>query len=300
VPPDDTVVPVVASQPPQRALKRNRLMRIGFFVLGVLMFYAPFAFFVKLSTRLFPLSPAANSTADAHTLCLRMPISWIVQPWLWSSMGVNPVYFFGLLVLPLAAVAAGPLFCGWLCPAGGLTEHVGRLLPDKVKFDVHGRVPLAPVRYGFFAGLLLAPFVTESICCAFCNFGQMQNIVSLMTGNPAGFAYLSTTTMFTMIVWLLPLGLFTKGGRGWCNFLCPVGALQNLASAVTGRLPFVARIRHDPTKCTSCATCEGICPPRAVTVRQEQKLDVSPHICNVCLDCVKACPSQALRYGRAG
>jgi ferredoxin-type protein NapH len=286
--------------PPFRRLKRNRLLRIGVFIVGVSMFYAPFAFFTRLASSLFPLAPAANTVADGHTICLRMPISWIVQPWLWGSIGVNPVYFFGLVVLPIVAVALGPLFCGWLCPAGGFIEHLSRLVPDRLKFDVHGRVPLAPMRYGFFAGLLLAPFVTDSICCAFCNFGQMQNIVSLGTGNLSGFLYVSTTTMFTLIVWLLPLGLFIRGGRGWCNFLCPAGALQNLASAATGQMPFVARVRHDASKCTRCTTCEKLCPPRAVTVRVGEKLAVSPHVCNVCLDCVKACPSGALRYGRRG
>ncbi len=284
--------------PAATGLRRNRLLRIGFFFVGLLLFYAPFAFFVQLLAPVFPGTSAANSVADVHTVCLRMPITWLVQPWLWSTMLGNPVYLFAVIVLPLAAVFGGPLFCGWVCPAGGITEHLGRIVPDRFKYDVHGKVPLAPVRYGFFVGLLLAPFVATGICCSFCNFTPMQNFLSAATGDFRGFLYFSTMSVFTMFVWLIPMGLFTKGGRGWCNFLCPVGAWSNLASTATGRLPFAVRVRHDASKCSGCGGCEDLCPPRAVTVRPEKEVDVSPYICNACLDCVKACPTGALRYGR--
>jgi ferredoxin-type protein NapH len=292
-----------ALRAPATALRRNRLWRIGAFFIGLVLFYAPFALFVRLLGAAFPGTTVANSVPDVHQVCLRMPITWIVQPWLWPTMVGNPAYLVAILVLPAAAIIAGPLFCGWLCPAGGLTEHVGRVVPDRWKWDLHGPVPLAPLRYGFFAGMLLAPFVTSNICCSFCNFTPMQYFLSAGTGDFRGFMYWSSTYIVTMVVWLVPLGLFTKGGRGWCTLLCPAGALSNLASAVTGRLPFAVRVRHDPASCKGCGKCEDICPPRAVTVRVDTEasaraVQVSPHLCNACLDCVKACPSRAMSYGR--
>ena len=110
---------------PATALRRNRLWRIGAFFIGLVLFYAPFALFVRLLGAAFPGTTVANSVPDVHQVCLRMPITWIVQPWLWPTMVGNPAYLFAILVLPIAAIIAGPLFCGWLCPAGGLTEHVG-------------------------------------------------------------------------------------------------------------------------------------------------------------------------------
>ena len=107
------------------------------------------------------------------------------------------------------------------------------------------------------------------------------------------------------------------------TLLCPTGALSNLASTWTGRLPFAVRVRHDDRGCKACGKCEDICPTRAVTVREveapdvaamtatadeaapaavaprpEKRVDVSQYLCNACLDCVKACPSGALRFGR--
>jgi ferredoxin-type protein NapH len=280
-------------------LKRNRLARIGFFVLGLVLFYAPFALVYRAFGALFPGTYAANSVVDVHTACMRMPIGWLAQPWMYSSLTTNALYFVPIVVLPLAAVAASPLFCGWLCPAGGFPEALSRLVPDRFKFDLHGRVPIVPLRYGFFVGLLLTPFVTASICCSYCNFTQMQNIASFVTGNTAPLLFVSTTGTIAMVLWLGVFGLFMKGGRGWCMLLCPAGALMSLASGATSRFKRLPRVRHDAEACGSCASCAEVCPVRAIDVAEDGGVRVGQYLCNGCMDCVKACPSGALRFGRS-
>jgi len=278
-------------------LGRNRLARAGFFFVGIVLFYAPFALAYRAFGALFPGTYAANTIADVHTACMRMSVGWLAQPWMYSSFATNALYFVPILVLPLAAVAASPLFCGWLCPAGAFPEFLGRIVPDRFKFDLHGKVPIVPLRYGFFAGLLLAPFVTTSICCSYCNFTQMQNITSAITGNPAPLLFVGTTGVVAMALWLVVLGMFMKGGRGWCMLLCPVGALTSLASGAASKLPWLARVRHDSASCASCESCADVCPVRAIDIDDDGEVRVGQYLCNGCMDCVKACPSGALRYG---
>ncbi|MDO8964174.1 MAG: 4Fe-4S binding protein [Coriobacteriia bacterium] len=280
-------------------LLRNRLARLAFFFVGLVLFYGPFALVARLVGALVPGSFAANTLSDTHTICMRMPIGWLAQPWMLGSFGTNLLYLVPVIVLPVAAIALSPLFCGWLCPAGAFPEFLSRIVPDRFKFDLHGKAPLVPLRYGFFTGLLLAPFVTTSICCAYCNFTQMQNIASAAFGNPGPLLFISSTGLITMAIWLLPLGMFIKGGRGWCLFLCPAGALMSLASGATSRFPWLKRIRHDASACGSCATCEDLCPVRAIDVADDGAVSVNQYLCNGCADCVKACPTGAFRYGGA-
>lgn len=302
-----------------KALKTNRLMRVGGFFVGIVLFYAPFAALIRLSAVVFPTSPAASTISDVHSACLRMPIGWLAQPWMWPTMGGNPLSYLPLIVLPLAAVAAGPMFCGWLCPAGALPEHLGRLVPDRFKFDFKSRVDIVPLRYGFFVGFLFAPFISTSICCSFCNFTHMQNFVSGTFGDASGFAVFTSLGVIAAATWIVPLGLFTKGGRGWCMFLCPAGTTMGLASKLTAKWPWAARIRADHHTCTTCGTCSDVCPMRAIDLEPvdppaEASSELTPdpvapvvgasalainhHLCNECLDCVQACPSGALRFGR--
>ncbi len=278
-------------------LRTNRLKRLAGFGVGLVLFYAPFALLVRAFGALAPGSLAGTSVSDVHTACLRMPLGWLAQPWMWPTLGDNPISWLPVLILPLSAVAAGPMFCGWLCPAGALPEYLGRLVPDRLKFDFKKSVEIVPLRYGFFAGFLLAPFVSASICCSFCNFTHMQGIVSALTGSLEWFAYFTSMGLLAAVVWIVPLGLFTKGGRGWCLFLCPAGAAMGMASGLTRKADRLWRVRTDESACTHCGTCEDVCAMRAATVEEDGGASIQHHLCTSCLDCVSACPSSALKFG---
>jgi len=178
-----------------------------------------------------------------------------------------------------------------------LPEYLGRLVPDRFKFDFKGRVDIVPLRYGFFAGFLLAPFVSSSICCAFCNFTHMQNIVSAVSGNVAGLLYFTSMGVLAAAIWIVPLGLFTKGGRGWCLFLCPAGAAMGMASGLSRRFGRSLRIRPDADACTRCGSCVEACAMRAADLDPDVGVTIEHHLCTECMDCVAGCPSDALRYG---
>ncbi len=277
---------------------RNRLRRLVGFALGLVLFYAPFALLVRGFGILFPSTAAGTSISDVHGACLRMPLGWLAQPWMWGTLANSPASWLPIAVLPLAAMAAGPLFCGWLCPAGALPEYLGRAVPDRFKFDFKGTVDIVPLRYGFLAGIMLVPFVASSICCSFCNFNQMQYLVGGVFGDLSGFAYFSSMGVLAAAVWIVPLGLFTRGGRGWCLFLCPAGTVQGLASKLTARLPWAVRVRRDHGACTSCGQCEDVCPMRAADAAADSAPDIDGHLCIQCQDCVATCPAGALSYRR--
>lgn len=267
--------------------------RFAFFLLGIALLYAPAA----LLTRALLALTGAPYTADAHRVCLRMPVEWIAQPWMYRTMIENPLYLVVLIALPATAFFLGPLFCGWICPAGQLPEFLGKIIPDRLKIDLAGRINPSPVRYGVLAGMVLAPFFGANICCAFCNFNIMQQMVSAAFGNFAALAHWCSFTIITFFLWFFLLGLLVKGGRGWCNFICPAGALMGLAHAVGSRLKTGRALRVDIDKCAGCKTCAGACPAWAISVADRARINL--HACNACMDCAVLCPQGAIRYGRA-
>jgi len=276
----------------------NRAKRAIGYAAGIVLFYAPFALLIKGVALLEPASSVGRSISDVHSACVRMPIGWLAMPWMWPSLGDNPFSWLPLLVLPLMALLLGPLFCGWLCPAGALPEYLGRLIPDRFKFDFKGRVDIVGLRYGFLIGFLIAPFITASVCCSLCNFSHMQSIVSAIAGDPTALIYVSTMGVLGMLLWIVVLGMFTVGGRGWCLYLCPAGSIMALTSALGRKLPWVRRIREDSSACTRCRSCASACPIRAIDVSEQAGARVEQHLCITCMDCLHACPAGALRYGR--
>lgn len=274
-----------------RTLRRHWFYRFLAFLAGIVLLYAPFA----LLTRLVLWVTGSPLLPDAHRICMRMPVQWLAQPWMYGTMIEQPAYLVVILVLPGVALFAGPLFCGWLCPAGGLTEYLSRIVPPRFQLDLGGKVNPVPIRYGFTAGMMVASFIGGNVCCSFCNFTHTQNIISAVFGDFTGIAYWASFTIASFVLWFVVLGLFTKGGRGWCNFLCPAGALQGLTHSLGRWLRLGRSVQIESSRCSACKECLSACPTWAISAK-EDTMAIDSHACNVCMDCTKVCNRNAIAY----
>ncbi|WP_019849165.1 4Fe-4S binding protein [Desulfitobacterium sp. PCE1] len=274
--------------------RKHFWLRLSTYILGIFLFYAPFAVFVRV-VKSITNNP---STSDIHSFCMRMPINWLFDPTEWYRIVADPLYLSFIIVIAIAFFF-GPLFCGWLCSAGALTEYLSKLVPDRFKIDLSRTVNPTPIRYGFLAGFILTPFLGGSVCCAFCNFSIFQRFISGLTGDLQALAYWSTTAIITVVIWFVFFGLFIKGGRGWCSFGCPIGTIQSLFYAIGSKLGFTYKLKYDSSKCNGCGSCIKACSMWSITKTDQGKgISVSPYSCNVCLDCVAVCPQEALSYSK--
>lgn len=56
---------------------------------------------------------------------------------------------------------------------------------------------------------------------------------------------------------------------------------------------FKIHIVHYEDKCINCKTCEQVCKKRAIKII-DNKAQIDNLLCNLCFDCIKACPTNAL------
>jgi ferredoxin-type protein NapH len=278
-----------------RKLLPHWAVRFGFFLLGILLFYAPFA----LLTKLILLIAGKQYTGDVHNICLRMPIQWLAQPWMYSTIFSDITYMVSVVILPVSALFLAPLFCGWVCPAGQMTEFLSRLVPPRFQIDLSGKVNAVPVRYGFMLGMMGISFIGGNACCSFCNFTHAQNLISAIFGDTLGISYLASFSIVSFILWFFVLGLFTRGGRGWCNFLCPTGALMGFTHWLGAKWKISRLVKIDRATCTNCKTCASNCPAWAMSRDKEKSVEINYHACTACMDCAKTCPVKAIKYGLA-
>lgn len=206
-----------------------------------------------------------------------------------SYMGVALV-----VAMIVTTIFLGRYWCSHLCPVGGATELGSRLVPRFLKVD-YSTIPAAPVRYGYLSVYLAAPLIgIGSLCCSYCNFATIPRLF----GAPfvqADMAYFLRTAGIINLVLILLLGFMARGGRAYCNFLCPIGALDALVSRIGGR--FGKRMRVDKDRCTGCGECHGVCPTWAIEMKGKAAIDQLS--CMPCRECEKACPEGAICYGKA-
>jgi ferredoxin-type protein NapH len=200
-----------------RTLKTNRLLRLGGFLAGVLSFYAPFQLVLRGLTAVLPGATVPTSAAGMPlpTSPLGAPLLWFAQPWQWPAAGEIAAWWLPIVVLPVVAIVAGPVFCGWLCPAGALPEMLGRLVPDRFKIDVRDRVDVLPVRLGFLVGYLVAPWASA---LALSHFTGMSDLVGGLFANSIGFAYFTWTGLLFIALWIVPLGPVPRRHRDGTRF----------------------------------------------------------------------------------
>lgn len=266
-----------------------QIKRIIGYMLGFILFYAPGALFTKA---IFYLFGRDINEISIHSSCFRIQIEHLLDG-KFFAMDIAFVSF--LVVLGIISFFKGAIFCGKLCPAGASTEYLSRLVPTKYKINWSKYVDITPIRYGMLTGYMILPFFCGLLACNYCNFYLFDLFTNYFIWGY--FISLTSTLIITTFVWVIILGLFTQGGRGYCNFLCPVGAVQNLIHALGCKFDFVSRINIDKTKCIGCQKCSKVCPMESIKIVQN-KAQTNVYNCIICEECVYNCPVKAVSYGK--
>lgn len=261
---------------------------LGYF-LGFILFYAPFALFQKI---IFFIFTGKWQQLTIHSLCFRIQTEHLLDG---KLLLMSLPFIACIVILLLVTLFFGPVFCGRLCPAGAFTEYLSKCVPSRLQISWRTYTEIVPFRYGMLAGFVILPFFDSLLACAYCNFFLFDLFVNYFVFGY--FISLSSSMILTLFLWAGLFGIFTKGGRGFCNFLCPVGAVQNLLYSFSSRLPFVYRLIIDRQKCIGCKSCRLACPMEAMVI-EERKAVNCVHNCILCGVCISKCPEKAIRYGR--
>ncbi len=281
----------------------NALKRHKWRYLAIAAGFALFVYPAALLTRVVFAIQGSSAMPDLHKTCFRMPFDWIASLKFDTFDGrIFLISFLGVVLG--AAFFFGPLFCGWLCPVGSSTEMLSKTVPRKAKIDLSKRINPTALRYGFLGSFVLVSALAvfapslglASICCRYCASSQLQNLVNGIF-NPAALSYWHSGAIMVMGGWLLIGGVFWQGGRGWCLYGCPLGAVSNGLHSIGSKIGFF-RVRHESANCTSCGKCEAVCPSWAIS-RKGKEVEINRSTCTACLECQKVCDKDCYSY-RAG
>jgi polyferredoxin len=258
-------------------------------------------YIMGLSILLFlpPLSLLFQLTGD-HNFCG----TWCPRMFfVWRDNSTIASYFIGFLrsymgvILVASALISTFLFsrfwCGYLCPIGATTELGAKLVPNFMKID-YSKVPAPSFRYGYLAAYLgAAALGVGSLCCSYCNFATIPRLFGTIFFN-ADFAYFLRTTGLINLGLIFLLGFMAKGGRAYCNIMCPIGAMDALSNRIGER--FGRRVVIHPTRCVSCGQCASVCPAWAINTNEKTIDQLS---CIFCRKCEQTCLHNSIGYEKA-
>ncbi|MGO8744743.1 MAG: 4Fe-4S binding protein [Thermoguttaceae bacterium] len=262
--------------------------RYAIMIVAALLFLPPLAFIFQLT----------GNERFCGTWCMKHFLVWHAgETWGAYVRGYGRAY---MGVALLAAIVATTFFfgrhwCSHLCPVGGLMELGSRLVPRFLKIKYAG-IPAPAFRYGYLSVYFLAPaFGVGALLCSYCNFGTVPRLVAAPFSG-ANAAYFMRTSGLISLGLIAALGFFAKGGRAYCNLLCPIGALDAISNFLGAKLGR-RRVSVAPSSCHGCGKCAETCPVWAIG-EKDGKAKIDQICCMPCRQCETACPTGAITYGK--
>ena len=237
-------------------------------------------------------------------------LGWLAKiQFLPAVLALNVGVIVALVALTLIF---GRIYCSIICPLGIFQDVISWIHSKRKK----NRFSFSPekkwIRYPVL-GLFIIAFVAGvnsfvALLAPYSSYGRIvnnlfrpvyewgNNILARIAEHYESYAFSETdiwmkslpTFVIAAVTLVVLIILAWKGGRTYCNTICPVGTI----------LSFLARfswlkIRMDEDKCIKCGLCSKNCKASAIDFKN---FSIDYSRCVVCGDCLTPCKKDAIHY----
>ena len=225
-----------------------------------------------------------------------------------------------LLAMNVAVVAAlviitlllGRVYCSTICPLG-VMQDIFAFFGRKSKKNRYTFSPAKNIlRYTvlalFVAAIIAGIGSAVALLAPYSAYGRIaQNLLSpIWIGANNILAYFAeradSYAFYTAPVWIRSISTFAiavvtllvvailawRGGRTYCNTICPVGTVLGFLSRFSLLKPVI-----NTEKCIDCGLCARNCKAACID-SNNHKIDYSR--CVACMDCLENCKKGAISY----
>lgn len=227
-----------------------------------------------------------------------------------------------VVVLVLLTLLFGRVYCSVICPLGVFQDVVSHVAGMHKKNRFRYSPAVSWLRYGMlvlfillwiagmYAGIaglgalfgLLEPYsaygrMASNLFAPLYRWGN--NLLAYGAEQVDSYMFYSVDvwmkggliTGVAVLTFLLLVFLAWRGGRTYCNTVCPVGTILGFFARFSWFKPVI-----DKTKCVNCHLCARNCKASCINIK-EHEIDYSR--CVACMDCIDKCPKGAIHYVHA-
>ena len=235
-------------------------------------------------------------------------LSWMAKvQFLPAVLALNVSVVVVLIVLTLIF---GRIYCSVICPLGVFQDILARFHRKKNKYGYSKEVRWLryPVLVVFVIALVAGVGSFFQLLAPYSSYGRIatmifqplwmlgNNVLAVIAERADSYAF------YSVDVWMKSLPVFIialvtlvvlfvlawRGGRTYCNTICPVGTTLSFFSRFS-----LLKIRFDADKCKNCSMCSRNCKAACIDYKTHT-VDYSR--CVVCGNCISNCKFGALKY----
>lgn len=201
--------------------------------------------------------------------------------------GIMTGSFIVFLAMLISSVFLGRLFCGYLCPAGGIQECV-MLINDKN--------PKQGWKNNIKYVIWLIWIIGIVVCFIFRKHEFTVNFFYQTThGISIANIYDYVIYYGVVLLFFIPSVLFGK--RIFCHYFCWMAPFMVIGIKL-GNLLHIKRLRlnADKNACVNCQMCNKTCPMSLNVAEKVKNEAMDDYECILCGTCVDTCPKKAIAY----
>lgn len=237
-------------------------------------------------------------------------LGWLAKiQFLPAVLALNVVVILFLVALTLVF---GRVYCSVICPLGVFQDVISWVAGKQKKNRFRYSPALRGLRYGVLgvfilalvagvhAGVaLLAPYsaygrIVSNLFAPFWQWGN--NLLAALAERMDSYAFYETEVwlkslpafIIAAITFIVLIILAWRGGRTYCNTICPVGTVLGFISRYSIFKPVI-----DTSACNGCGLCARNCKASCINP-QVHEIDYSR--CVACMDCIDKCKQGAIKY----
>ena len=193
--------------------------------------------------------------------------------------------FFGVLFF--TALFAGRVFCGWVCPGGGLQEacfFINDRRTDNKKLDW--------IKY-----LIWVPWFGTIVVFLVLSFSRLQLNLLYLTENGISVDEPGKYIIYYFVTGLIFIFSVLIGRRAMCHSICWIAPFMVIARDIRNLVKWPSLIlKADRSRCTDCQLCTKNCVMSLDVHKMVESGKIDSSGCILCGQCADSCPQQVIRY----
>ena len=219
-----------------------------------------------------------------------------------------------VLLLVALTLLFGRVYCSVICPLGVFQDVISRFAGKRKKNRFRYSPARKWLRYAMLAVFAVALVAgvrfhaVASLLEPYSSYGRIasnlfapvyqwgNNLLAYLAERADSYAFYETevwmkslpTFIIASLTFVVLIILAWRGGRTYCNTICPVGTVLGFLSGYSLFKPVI-----DTEKCNGCGLCARNCKASCINSKTHE-IDYSR--CVACMDCLENCRQGAITY----
>ena len=181
----------------------------------------------------------------------------------------------------------GRLWCGFLCPTGGMSECFERFSPKNPKQGWRN----------YLKYVIWVLWLSGVIICHVLGKGYYTIQPFFMTDHGISISNIYSYVIYYGIVILFLIPAIIHGKRANCHYICWMAPFMIMGYKV-GHLLHLPQLKIKTKKenCIGCGACNKICKMSLDVKNLISNNEIRSAECILCGECISACPKKVLNY----